>query len=141
MKMKVVGYFEGTDPAVLSRLVAEGFGTLPLANNWDGHGKVASNLEPGEVSLIIGYLHKLMPTERSKERSEGVPTSVGMAPRKDIQPIELLYPAKSYNIPVLVVAPGDCHGEARGFLEEAAEFCTFVTPEELEERALKILKK
>jgi hypothetical protein len=141
MKMKVVGYFEGTDPAVLSRLVAEGFGTLPLANNWDGHGKVASNLEPGEVALIIAYLHKLLPPQRSKERSEEVPAPVGIAPSKDIQPIDLLYPAKSYNIPVLVVAPGDCHGEASSFLEDAAEFVTFVTPDELEKRALKILKK
>ena len=33
--MKTVGYFEGTDSNALTKLVADGFGTLPLANEWD----------------------------------------------------------------------------------------------------------
>ena len=57
--MKTVGYFEGTDPILLTEIVAKGCGTLPIANDWDGHGKIASHLEAGEVDLIeSSYRHE-----------------------------------------------------------------------------------
>jgi len=35
---KTVGYFEGTDPLLLNKLVARGIGTLPISNGFDSHG-------------------------------------------------------------------------------------------------------
>lgn len=139
--MKIVGYFEGTDPFVLTRIVAEGFGTLPLANPWDNHGKVCSRVEPGELDLIIGYLHKLLPPIATPKKETDPTSKMGIAPPTDFSPYDLLYPAKSNNIPVLVVAPLDCQDEAEELLGEAAKFVTFVKPEDLEAKALDILKK
>ena len=139
--MKIVGYFEGTDPFVLTRLVAEGYGTLPLANPWDGHGKVSSRLEPGDVDLIVGYLHKLMPPIATSRKELDSTSKMGIAPPKDLSPYDLLFTARRNNIPVLVIAPVDCQDEAKGLLGDAAEFVEFVQPEDLESRALELLKK
>ena len=43
-KMKVVGYFDGTDSSLLTKLVIKGYGTIPIANDYDGAGKIASHL-------------------------------------------------------------------------------------------------
>jgi hypothetical protein len=137
--MKTVGYFEGTDSSLLSKISANGFCTVPLANEWDGHGKIASHLEPGEVNLIIAYLHKLMPPRGTPKESKKAPMPVSIDMYRGFRPIDLLYPAKAYNIPVLVVVPKEFHKEAKKVLEEAAEFVTIVSPENLEEKARNIL--
>ncbi len=139
--MKIVGYFEGTDPFVLTRLVAEGYGTIPLANPWDNHGKIASRILPGEIDLIIGYLHKLLPPVGKRITPDTHTTKMGIDPARDITPLDLLYPAKTNEIPVLVIAPYDCHDEAKELLGEAADFVTFVKHEDLEKTAIEILKK
>jgi len=59
-----IGYFEGTDPLLLSKFAAEGVETLPLANTWDSHGKPVNHLTKGEVSVVVGYLHKIIPAEQ-----------------------------------------------------------------------------
>jgi len=138
--MKTVGYFEGTDAALLAKIVAEGFCTIPLANEWDGHGKIASHIEPNEVHLIIGYLHKLLPPRGRKKESKEVPIPVSLDEYRGFRPIDLLYPAKVYKIPVLVVVPEDYHKKAKDVLDEAAEFVTIVDPENLEQEIRKILK-
>ncbi|TFG30516.1 hypothetical protein EU527_14375 [Candidatus Thorarchaeota archaeon] len=138
--MKTVGYFEGTDSSLLSKIVAEGFCTVPLANQWDGHGKIASNIEPGEVHLIIGYLHKLLPP-RGKQKDTGeVPMPVSLDAYSGFRPIDLLYQAKAYSIPVLVVVPKEYHEKAIILLEEANEFVMLVEPEKLEDRVREVLK-
>ncbi|MBY8996534.1 MAG: hypothetical protein KGD60_02290 [Candidatus Thorarchaeota archaeon] len=124
--MKTVGYFDGTDSSLLTILAASGFCTLPLGNEWDNHGKIASHLQPGEVDIIIAYLHKLLPTSKDVERPIPIP-------------LNLLYPAKTYNIPVLVVVPKDFHEKAENLLGKAADFVNIVTPEDLEENVRKIL--
>lgn len=138
-KMKTIGYFEGTDSNVLTNLVADGYSTLPLANEWDGHGKNASHLEPGDVDLIMGYLHKLMPPLRKPKKSESAQVSLDMY--RGLKPVDLLYPAKAYAIPVLVIVPTECQKEAKKLLGDAASFVTVVTPEELQEKAIELLKK
>jgi len=124
--MKTIGYFDGTDSILLTKLAASGFCTLPLGNEWDNHGKIASHLEPDEVNLIIAYLHKLLPPRDEVKRP--IPL-----------PIDLLYPAKTYDIPVLVVVPKEFHKKAKNLLGEAADFVNLVTPDELEENVRKIL--
>jgi hypothetical protein len=124
--MKTVGYFDGTDSTLLTRLAAHGFCTVPLGNQWDGHGKIATHLEPGEVDIILAYLHKLLPPRDAK---------TGPIP----SPVDLLYSANTYKIPVLVIVPKDLHKEAKDLLGEAANFVEIVAPEVLEERVRKIL--
>ena len=117
--MKTVGYFDGTDSTLLTKLAANGFCTVPLGNEWDGHGKIATHLEPGEVDIIIAYLHKLLPPKDEEKRP--VPT-----------PVNLLYRAKSYEVPVFVVVQKELQKKAKKLLGEAAGFVKFVTPEDLD---------
>lgn len=137
--MKIVGYFEGTDSDLLSKIVASGFCTLPLANEWDGHGKNASHIEPGDVDMIIGHLHKLLPPKKKCEDGSTPVAPVAVDLFRGFRPIDLLYPAKAYNIPVLVVVPKDYHKEAKDLLGEAAEFATIVAPINLEKKVREIL--
>lgn len=138
--MKIVGYFEGTDSNLLTKIVASGFCTIPLANEWDGHGKNASHLEPDDIDLIIAYLHKLLPPLRKCEDKNLQDTPMGVDIHRGFRPIDLLYPAKVYNIPVLVVVPKEFNEKAKELLGEAADFVTIVTPESLEEKVREILK-
>ena len=137
--MKTVGYFDGTDSALLTELVANGFGTIPLANDWDGHGKSASHLEPGVVDLIVGYLHKIVPPIRESERNGEHPTTNSGGAFRGLSPFDLLYPAKTYGIPVLVIVPTEYHGAAKQVLGEAAEFVTIVKPEDLRNKVRELL--
>ncbi|MGY5877310.1 MAG: hypothetical protein RTU30_16275 [Candidatus Thorarchaeota archaeon] len=130
--MKIVGYFDGTDSILLTKLVLKGYGTIPIANDWDGAGKIASHLEPGDVDLIVGYLHKIVAPVR--ESASGVDKYRGL------KPYDLLYPAKAYHIPALLIVPAEEHKNAKKILEDAAEFVTLVTPENAEEKILELLK-
>ena len=117
--MKTVGYFDGTNSTLLTELVLRGFGTLPLANDWDRHGRMVSHLAPNDVDLIIGYLHKM----------------VGLG----LSPFDLLYQANSYSIPVLVIVPAEYHDAAKELLGKAKDFVTLVSEEEVEEKVGKLL--
>ncbi|UCH05285.1 MAG: hypothetical protein JSW05_03740 [Candidatus Thorarchaeota archaeon] len=134
--MKTVGYFEGTDPHLLTEIVAKGCGTLPLANDWDGHGKIASHLEPGEVDLIIGFLHKLVPPERLPTKGTGH----ALEEYRGMKPLDLLYRAKSFEIPVLVVVPSGQHKAAKKVLSEVQDFVEVVSPDDLDGRVQEILE-
>ena len=125
--MKTVGYFDGVDASLLSILAANGFCTVPLGNELDSHGKIASQLEPGEVDIIVVHLHKLLPPRNDVERPVPVP-------------LNLLYPARTYNIPVLVVVPKEFHKQAKDLLGEVSNFANIVAPEDLEENIRKILE-
>ena len=130
--MKTIGYFDGTDSSLLTGLVANGFGTLPLANDWDTHGKNASHLEPGDVDLIVGYLHKMVPPFRKSREGEDHPVRTST-------PYDLLYSAKTNDIPVLVIVPVEHHKAAKQILGEAAGFVTIVKPEDIEDKVREIL--
>ncbi|MHA1934888.1 MAG: hypothetical protein ACW97A_06365 [Candidatus Thorarchaeota archaeon] len=138
--MKIVGYFDGTDSILLTKLVAKGVGTIPIANDWDRHGKIASHLEPGDVDLIIGYLHKIVAPIRESKKTPTAPVAGGGGQYLGLRPFDLLYPAKAFDIPALVIVPADNLKAAKKVLGKAAEFVTIVTPEQLEERVWELLK-
>ncbi len=123
---KLIGYFDGTDSLLLTKLAAKGCGTIPIANYWDGAGKIATQLEPGDVDLIIGYLHKVMAPVR-EGRNEA--------------PYDLLYRAKTFEIPTLIIASKEDHKDARKALGKAVDFVTLVDPADLEGRILAILEE
>lgn len=123
--MALIGYMEGTDPNLLSRLCAQGHETLPLGNGSDGHGKYIAHLAPGDgVSAVIAYLHKLAPVS-------------GM---KHITIDDRLFACRMHNIPVVLVVPEEFKQQARNQLVEAREHVTFASPEELSDKITEIIE-
>jgi len=122
-----VGYFEGTDPLLLSTLAAEGVETLPVANTWDGHGKYVNHLSKGEVNVVVGYLHKVIPAEQA---------------RTSLFPLMLDYllsACKIHGIPVLLIVPATLHDKAKKILGDTGPNIHIVSPEELETQIRKYL--
>ena len=94
--MKTIGYMEGTESELLTRLTVAGHDTLPLSNGWDNHGREVSLLTPhDDVSLIVGYLHKFLRVT-DKRLTESMLSSV-----------------KIYKIPVVFIAPKDTQAKAK----------------------------
>ena len=122
-----VAYFEGTDPVLLTKLAAEGIETLPVANTWDGHGKYVNHLGKGEVNVVVGYLHKVIPAEQDR-------TSMF-----ELMLDHLLSACKAHNIPVLLIAPSNLHEKAKRILGDVGPNVHIVAPEELESRIRKHL--
>lgn len=113
--MAIVGYLEGTDALVLTKLAAEGIGTLPLSNGFDNHGKYMNHLTSQDgVSVVIGYLHKLLPT-----------------PEMIITPQDLLFACLTHEIPVLLIVEKSEHEEAKRVLGEVGNRVRLVDPADL----------
>ena len=113
--MAVVAYFEGTDPLVLTKLAAEGIGTIPVSNGFDDHGKYVNHITSGDgVSVVIGYLHKVLPT------------SV-----RTMTPRDLLFACVTLDIPVLLIAERSDHEKAKELLGDVAGHVRLVDPGEL----------
>jgi len=118
---------QGTDPALLSMLAAEGVETLPVSNTMDGHGKPINHLTKGEVNVVVGYLHKVIPNEQAR-------TSMF-----ELMLDNMLVACKAYNIPVLLVAPSEVQEKAKRLLGETRSNVYVVTPGELEAKIRKYL--
>lgn len=113
--MARVGYFEGTDPLLLSKFAAESIETLPVANALDGHGKYVNHLSKGEVNVVVGYLHKVIPAERER-----------------MTPDDLLFACKTLDIPVVLIVPATSRDKARKLLGDVGPNLHVVAPEEVE---------
>jgi len=120
---KTIGYFEGTDPLLLNKMVARGIGTLPISNGFDSHGKPVGFLTKQDgIDLVVGYFHKVVP-----------PAEMNIT-LKDI-----LFGCVSYKIPVLLIAAKETHeaaGKVAGGIPEGVEF---VPPENILDVVLKKL--
>lgn len=125
--MARVGYFEGTDPIVLTTLAAEGVETLPIANTWDHHGKHINHLTEGEVNVVIGYLHKVIPAQPLRTSLVSVMLD------------DMFSACKAYNIPVLLIVPATLHDKAKEIIANTKAKIQIVTPEELENQIRKYL--
>ena len=113
--MATVGYLEGTDPLVLTKLAASGVGTLPLSNGWDNHGKYVGHLAPSDrVDAVVGPLHKVL-----------IPDWV------DLSVEDILHSCRTHLVPVLLVSPADVQEQGKAQLGALADFVELVTPEEL----------
>ena len=122
-----VGYFEGTDPVLLATLAAEGVETLPIANTWDAHGKPVTHLVKGEVDVVVGYLHKV------------IPAGQGHTPMFELLLDNMLVACKTHNIPVLLIAPLKVHDKAKKLLGNLGPNVHLVTPEDVEAQLRKHL--
>jgi hypothetical protein len=113
--MATIGYFEGMDSLVLTRLAAKGIGTLPVSNGFDAHGKLVSHLSAQDgVSLIVGYLHKVLPTT-------GFPGTAR----------QMLSTWTGKEIPVLLIVERAFHDAARERLGDAQARVQLVDPDDI----------
>jgi hypothetical protein len=118
--MAIVAYLEGTDPLVLTRLAVGGIGTIPVSNGFDDHGKYVNHITSADgVSVVIGYLHKILPT-----------SVMTLTPR------DLLFACVTLNIPVLLMAEKPDHKKAKELLGDVADHVRLVDPGELYEAVL-----
>ena len=124
MKRKSVGYFEGTDPAVLTSFICDGCDTIPISNGLDNHGQhVRSVNEDTKVDVLMGYLHKIN-------------APVG----DETQPEDIFHICLTYQIPFLVIVPRELHDCARKSFEKCPDVVQFVDPSDVLETARRILK-
>jgi hypothetical protein len=121
--MATVGYLEGFDPLLLTRLSVEGVGTLPVSNGFDNHGKFINNLsERDGVTLIVGYLHKFLGTQRQGFFVE-----------------DLLLACRECTIPILVVVPQESHPIAQAALDKVRDLVTLVDPGDVYDKIVQLL--
>lgn len=121
--MAIVAYFQGTDPLVLTRLAAGGIGTIPVSNGFDDHGKYVNHITSDDgVSVVIGYLHKV------------IPTSV-----MTLTPRDLLFSCVTLSIPVLLIAEESDHQKAESLLGDASDHVRLVDPGKLYEAVLETI--
>lgn len=112
--MKTIGYLEGTDSALLAKLVLAGHGTLPLGNGWDNHGKYINHLTANDkVDAVVGYLHKVFPPESATQG-----------------PGDMLFACRSHKIPVYLLVSKEDQEEAKACLKTIGEGVTLVDPAE-----------
>jgi hypothetical protein len=124
MKRKSVGYFEGTDAAVLTSLICDGCDTIPISNGFDNHGRYIRLInEENKPDLIMGYLHKIYSPEVAETRFE-----------------DIAHICTTYRMPFLVLVPKALHDCAHKKLNEPHELFQFVDPAEALAAARKILK-
>jgi hypothetical protein len=121
--MVTIGYMEGTDSGLLTKLAAAGAETMPLGNGWDGHGQYIAHLNVGDgVDAIVGYYHKFVPLKDS-----------------NLMPADLLKSCKICGIKIFVVADEADHDKVKTMLGEVASDVTVVDPGEARDTLLKLV--
>jgi hypothetical protein len=122
--MATVGYFEGTDPLVLTKLAAEGIDALPLSNGCDNYGKYVGHLcEADGVNAVVGPLHKVL-----------IPASASFCSR------DILNGCRTHAIPVLLVVPIEAKQGGSKRLEGMEDWVQLVAPEELYEKVIELCR-
>jgi hypothetical protein len=122
--MAIVGYMEGTDPALLTKIAAAGVETLPLGNGWDNHGLNITYINASDgIDVVIGYFHKFSPMS-------GV----------SITPDDMLKSCVVNNIKVLVMAEKADHEKVKKLLGESGKKVDLIDPKEAGERLMALVK-
>ncbi len=121
--MGIIGYFEGTDPVVLSKLTAQGIQTLPLSNGMDNHGKDINLVTKDDgLSVVVGYLHKVAPVA-------GIELSIE----------DVLQNCRVHSIPVyIIISPGD-EVLAEKLMSDFVTYVQFTTSEMLFGKVMSIV--
>jgi hypothetical protein len=115
---KVIGYFDGTDSALLTDLVCDGYDTLPISNGFDNHGmhvRIINN--ENRVDLLIGYLHKIYSPEGS--------TPAGAVTYQDV-----FHVCRTFDVPLILEVSSDLHDKARALLVDVPPSVRLVDPSE-----------
>ncbi|MBD3371429.1 MAG: hypothetical protein GF403_01780 [Candidatus Coatesbacteria bacterium] len=114
--MKTIGYLQGVEPELLTRLNLEGLGTLPLGNGWDNHGKYINHLTPKDgVDAVVGYLHKVVSPDVSTNKPK----------------LDILFSCLTHSIPVYLIVPKEQHENARKWIGDDENRLHFIDPAEV----------
>lgn len=116
---KVIGYFDGTDPALLTNLVCDGYDTLPISNGFDNHGmhlRIINN--ENRVDVLIGYVHKIYSPE-------------GSTPQGAVTYQDVFHVCRTFNIPLLLLVAHDLREKARTLFDDIPVSVRFVDPSDV----------
>ena len=125
---KNVGYFEGTDSALLTALVCEGYDTIPISNGYDNHGmhvRIINN--ENVVNALVGYVHKIFAPD------DGDPNYTTYQ--------DIFHTCRIHGVPVLLEVPRKLQAKARGLFEDLPDVVQFVDPADMLKVALGILSR
>ena len=113
--MATIGYLQGVDPLVLTRLAILGVGTLPISNGFDNHGKFINAItERDGIDIIIGHLHKILRTQRQGFYAE-----------------DILQACFDCRLLIVVIVPQADHEAARRLLGTVGNMVILVDPDHL----------
>jgi hypothetical protein len=108
--MKKIGYMDGTDPLLLTKLAVAGVETAPLGNGYDNVGRYLGYINPADgIDAVVGYFHKFLPLEDS-------------------------------NIPVFVVVPKEDAAKAKEEMGDCGSNVKFVDPADVTGELMKLVK-
>ncbi len=120
--MKKIGYMDGTDPLLLSKLAAAGVETVPLGNGYDNAGRYLGYINPADgIDAVVGYFHKFLPLQGS-----------------NICASDLLKPCAIHNIPVYVIAAKEDTENAKKIMGDCGANVKFVDPGEVAGEIMKL---
>jgi hypothetical protein len=121
--MEKIGYMDGTDPLLLTKLAAAGVETAPLGNGYDNAGRYIGYLNPADgIDAIVGYFHKFLPLEDS-----------------NVCAADLLKPTTIHNIPVFVIVPKEYAARAKEIMGECGPNVKFVDPADVTGELMKLV--
>jgi hypothetical protein len=115
---KTIGYFDGTDSALLTDLVCEGYDTLPISNGFDNHGmhvRIINN--ENRVDVLVGYLHKIYSPD-------------GMTPSGAVTYQDVFHVCRTFDIPLILEVDRDLHDKARALFVDTPPCVKLVDPSE-----------
>ncbi len=113
---KIIGYFDGTDAALLTSLVVDGYDTLPISNGFDNHGmhvRIINN--ENKVDVLVGYLHKIYSPE-------------GQTPAGAVTYQDVFHVCRTFDVPLVLEVDTDLHDKAKAMLSDTPPCVKFVDP-------------
>ena len=126
---KVIGYFDGTDSALLTDLVCEGYDTLPVSNGFDNHGmnvRIINN--ENRVDVLVAYLHKIYSPE-------------DMIPAGAVTYQDIFHVCRTFDIPLVLEVDRDLHDKARALMVDAPPCILFVDPSDTLKKVRQLLEQ
>ncbi len=125
---KNIGYFEGTDSALLTDLVCNGYDTVPISNGFDNHGmhvRIINN--ENRIDVLVGYVHKIYASDDDVQ-------SGGVVTYQDV-----FHVCRTFDIPLVLAVHRELHDKARKLFTEIPDVVEFVDPQDMLSRVRDIL--
>ena len=126
---KIIGYFDGTDSALLTNLVCEGYDTLPISNGFDNHGmnvRIINN--ENRIDVLVAYLHKIYSPEGT--------TRSGAVTYQDV-----FHVCRMFDIPLVLEVDRDLHEKARALMLDTPPCVLFVDPNDTLTKVRELLEQ
>jgi hypothetical protein len=122
--MKKIGYMDGTDPLLLSKIAAAGVETAPLGNGYDNAGRYIGYINPADgIDAVVGYFHKFIPLDGA-----------------NVCAADLLKPCQIHKIPVYIIAAKEDQASAKKIMGDCGPTIKFVDPGEVAGELMKLVK-